>query len=92
MYPWVLGVDAMHHTPDGMGADRYNERQNMRQAAHARQQSTNWAVVNWTTFNPIQDDFDSREEAEAWLDEAKQGYPQPEWLTNDDEIRIADIG
>jgi len=22
----------MHHTPDGMGADRYNERQNMKEA------------------------------------------------------------
>jgi hypothetical protein len=27
-----------HHTPDGMGADRYNERQNMQQARHSTHQ------------------------------------------------------
>lgn len=68
----------------------------MKQAAQARaeeKRDPNWAVIEYHSFRVIQDDFDSREKAEEWLESVPtRGPATPEWVKNqDNDIRVVNI-
>ena len=59
----------------------------------AAERTSDFAIVDATTFTPLARGFDSEEEAAEWLAEIPPRSPAaPEWVKDDTTVRIYDIG
>jgi hypothetical protein len=65
-----------------------------RQVHATAMREPNWAVIEWDTFDVVQDGFSSEQAAEDWLrDVSSDQKPfRPDAVKNADDLRVVDIG